>query len=178
VSEASGRMQPVTGGQEQGAHPKNDLDHLLQATCEQIVLMVAQAVDAEGGQGVMDLRIPGGPVVGRQVSIDATERGGPVNKCRLTILNIDLAPEGEAARMEYEHDRQTRFGLQRVYSVQSVRRRNGKLELLENFLATVPEQVREADFRPIQSESYAQATVLGTLRDWVNYRAWQLQHGA
>jgi hypothetical protein len=150
---------------------------LLQATCEQIVLTVAQAVDAEGGRGVMDLRIPGGPVVGRQVTIDATEQGGLANKCRLTILNIDLAPEGEAARVEYEHDKQTKFGLQRVYSVQSVRRRNGQLELLENFLANVSNQVREADFRPIQSESYAQKTVLGTLKDWVNYREWQLKRG-
>lgn len=162
---------------EQGTKPVNDKDQLLQATCEQIVMMVAQAVDAEHGQGTMDLRVPGGPVVGRQISIDATEQGGLTNKCRLTILNTDLAPEGEAARMEYEHDKETKYGPQRIYSIQSVRRRSGQLELMENFLASSPEAVREADFRAIQSESYAQTTVLGTLKDWVNFRAYQLQHG-
>lgn len=162
---------------EQGTKPVNDKDQLLQATCEQIVLMVAQAVDAEHGQGTMDLRVPGGPVVGRQITIDATEQGGLMNKCRLTILNTELAPEGEAARMEYEHDKETKYGLQRVYSIQSVRKVHGKLELMENFLASSPETVREADFRPIQSESYAQTTVLGTLKDWVNYRSWQLKQG-
>src|SRR5690348_13097322 len=160
----------------QGTQPLHDHDQLLQATAESIVMMVAQAVDARGGAGAMDLRVPGGPVVGRQISIDATEPGGPMNKCRLTILNTELAPEGEAARMEYEHDKQTKHGVQRVYSIQSVRKRQGQLELLENFLASTPQEVREADFRPIQSETYAQTTVLGTLKDWVNYQAWQLQH--
>ena len=162
---------------EQGTKPLDEKDKLLQATCDRIVLMVAQAVDDEHGQGTQDLRIPNGPVVGRQITIDATEQGGLMNKCRLTILNTDLAPAGEAARLEYEHDKETTHGTQRIYSIQSVRKRNGQLELLENFLATSPETVREADFRPIQSESYAQSTVLGTLKDWVNYRTWQLQQG-
>ena len=165
------------GQPEQGTKPLHSQDQLLQATCEQIVLTVAQAVDAEHGRGTLDLRVPGGPVVGRQITVDATEPSGLMNKCRLTILNVDLAPEGEAARIEYEHDKETKYGQQRVYSIQSVRKRHGQLELLENFLATSPDTVREADFRPIQSESYAQSTVLGTLKDWVNYRAWQLQQG-
>jgi hypothetical protein len=150
-------------------------DKILQATCENVLVMVAQAIDNEKGQGLVDLRLPGGPVVGKQLAIDATEKGGKLNKCRLTVLDVNQAPEGEAARIEYEHDKETKHGLTRVYSIQSVRRRAGKLELLENFLATSPEDVREADFRPIQSEAYAQQTVLGTLRDWALYRAWQLQ---
>jgi hypothetical protein len=152
-------------------------DRLLQATCEAIVTTAAQCVDAETPGHVMALRLPGGQIVGKQVVIDATEKGGPMNTCRLAVLNWELAPEGEAARIEYEHDKQTKHGVQRVYSIQSVRRRGGELVLLENFLAETAAAVREADFRRIESESYAQQTVLQTLQEWTHFRAYQLQQG-
>jgi hypothetical protein len=153
-----------------------DQDQLQPETCEAIVAETARAIDAEPPSQTSDVRMPGGPVVGRQIMIDATEKGGLLNRCRLTVLNADLAPDGEAARLEYEHDKQGKFGIQRVYSIQSVRKRGTKLVLMENFLAPSADAVREEDFRPIGSEAYAQAA-LKTLQDWVRYRAWQLQEG-
>jgi hypothetical protein len=150
-------------------------DKLLQETCETIVKSAAQAIDAEPAARAVSLRVPGGQMVGKQILIDASEKGNAHNICRLAIMNADISPEGEVARIEYEHDKQTKFGIQRVYSIQSVRRRSGELVLLENFLADSPSEVREQDFRPISSESYARATVLKTLEDWTRYRAWQLQ---
>jgi hypothetical protein len=150
-------------------------DQLLQETCQTIVTAAAQAIDAEPASRTSSLRLPGGPVVGKQITIDATEKGGLLNMCRLAVLDPEVAPEGEVARIEYEHDKQTKFGAQRVYSIQSVRRKGGELVLLENFLAETPTTVREEDFRPIQSEKYAQETVLATLQEWTHFRAWQLQ---
>ena len=100
-----------------------------------------------------------------------------MNRCRLSFLNPDLAPDGEIVRIEYEHDKQGKYGVHRVYSVQSVRRQGRTLVLLENFLAENVQTVREEDFRPILSEAYAQETVLKSVRDWTGYRAWQLQSG-
>jgi len=134
-----------------------------------------KAVDQELVSHTLSLRLPGGPVVGKQVTVDATEKSGLLNMCRIAVLNPDVAPEGEVVRLEYEHDRQTKFGPQRIYSIQSVRRQGGRLVLLENFLAESPDHVREEDFRPISSEAYARQTVLKTLHDWAVYRAWQLQ---
>lgn len=149
-------------------------DPILRSTCEQIVTLIAQAVDAEPAQNHKVLMIPGGFQVGRQIAIDATEPGGTLNLCRLSILNVHDAPAGEAARIEYEHDKAGKFETRRVYSVQSVRRRGEDLVLLENFLAISPETVREEDFRAISSEAYAQ-TVVKSVQDWTRYRAWQLQ---
>ena len=114
-------------------------------------------------------------MVGKQVTIDATENEGLLNLCRIGVLNPDMAPEGEIIRIEYLHDKETRFDTQRVYSIQSVRRKGAELVLFENFLADKPENVREADFRPIVSETYAQQSVLTTLKDWASWRGWQLQ---
>lgn len=150
-------------------------DRLLQTTCQQIVTEIARAVDAEPPGSRKGLRIPGGPEVGRQITIDATEKGGPMSISRFSILDVNLAPAGELARIEYEHDKQGKFGIHRVYSVQSIRRRGGELVLLENFLAENSVTVREEDFRPIGSEAYAQKTVLKGVQDWARYRAWQLQ---
>jgi hypothetical protein len=150
-------------------------DQLLQATCESIVTAAAKAIDAEPAGKASNLRLPEGPMVGRQITIDATEKDGPANICRLSVMDPALAPAGEVVRIEYEHDKQGKFGLQRVYSIQSVRQKAGELVLMENFLAESASQVREADFRPIHSEAYAQETVLKTLEDWTRYRAWQLQ---
>ena len=72
-------------------------------------------------------------------------------------------------RLEYDHDKQGKFEVRRVYSIQSVRRVRGELVLLENFLAENSSDVREADFRPVLSESYARATVLSTVQDWIRY---------
>jgi hypothetical protein len=152
-------------------------DRLLQATCEAIVTAAAQCVDAEPTAGVVGLQLPDQQIVGKQITIDATEKG-PHNICRVAVLNADLAPEGEVTRIEYEHDKQTNHGPQRVYSIQSVRRKAGVLVLMENFLAENAAEVREADFRPIESESYAQQTVFKTLQEWAHYRAWQLQQHA
>lgn len=153
---------------------END-DQLLQATCEEIVTVIAQSIEAEPVQSRQVMRLPAGAEVGHQIGIDATEKGGLLNRCRISILNVDAAPAGEAARIEYEHDKQGKFGVRRVYSIQSVRRRYGGLVLLENFLAESPEMVREEDFRPIESEAYARTTVLKAVQDWARYRAWQLQ---
>jgi hypothetical protein len=150
-------------------------DASLQATCGEIVALVTEAVNAESPQKWISLRLPNGPIVGNQILIDATEKKEVVNLCRLSSLNPDLAPEGEVARMEYEHDKQTKYGMQRVYSIQSVRRHGSQLVLLENFMAATSRDVREEDFRPIQSDQYAQQTVLATLKEWTHYRAWQIQ---
>ena len=150
-------------------------DQLLQQTCEEIVTAIATVIDAEPAASKKVLRLPDGPELGRQISIDATEPGGPANTCRMSILNTELAPAGEVARIEYEHERQGKYGIHKVYSVQSVRRQAGRLVLLENFLADNPALVREADFRPIASEAYAKKSVLKSVNDWSLYRAWQLQ---
>jgi hypothetical protein len=154
-----------------------DGDRLLQSTLEQIVATVNQAVAAEAPGAVIPMQVPGGPAVGRQVTIDATEKDGPMNRCRLSALDPGLAPAGEAVRVEYEHDKTTSSGQIRVYSIQSVRRQGGQYVLMENFLADDATTVREADFRSITSEAYAQQTVLKSLEEWVQYRAWQRQHG-
>lgn len=150
-------------------------DKLLRSTCERIVTIIAGAIDTEPEANRKILMVPGGIKVGQQITIDATEPGGLMNVCRLSILNVHEAPAGEVARIEYEHDKQGKFGAHRVFSVQSVRRVGDDLVLLENFLALSPEAVREEDFRPIGSEKYAQ-TVVKSLEDWTRYRAWQLQN--
>ncbi|MDB5179107.1 MAG: hypothetical protein JWN01_1050 [Patescibacteria group bacterium] len=150
-------------------------DELLPATCQAIVAEATKAIEQELVGRTMTMRLPGGPVVGRQITIDAAEKGAPLNMCRVAVLDPNLAPEGEVVRLEYEHDKPSKFGVQRIYSIQSVRRRGEELVLLENFLANGPIEVREEDFRPIKSETYGRATVLNTLHDWVMYRAWQLQ---
>jgi hypothetical protein len=155
--------------------PGDTQDQLLQATAKAIVAAVTAAVDLEPASRTLSLRVPGGPVVGKQITIDAVEKGGAMNLCRISLLNPDLAPAGEVACMEYEHDKQTKFGVQRVYSIQSVRRQHAQLVLMDNFLAETQKDVREQDFRAIESESYAQGTVLATLAEWTHYRAWQLQ---
>jgi hypothetical protein len=152
-----------------------DSDKLLQATCEAIVQAVATAIDAEPQQNLQQIRMPEGAEVGRQINIDATEKGGLANRCRLSILNSEFAPAGEVVRIEFEHDKQSKYGVHEVYSVQSVRRRANGLVLLENFLAETREGVREEDFRPIMSEAYARKTVLREVEDWARYRAWQRQ---
>ena len=150
-------------------------DQITQATCEAIVSAIAVAVESEIPSRVVSMRLPDGGIVGKQLVIDATEPGGRANMCRIGLLNPDIAPEGEAVRIEFEHDRQTKFGVQRVYSIQSLRRQAGRLVLMENFLAQEPKDVREEDFRPITSEVYAKTTVLKTVQDYARYRAWQLQ---
>ncbi len=153
-------------------------DNITQETIGAIVTEVASAIDAEGAQGTLPFKAPGGPEVGRQVMIDATEKDGLMNRCRFSILNPELAPAGEVARIEYEHDKQGQFGVRRVYSVQSVRKNLSGLVLMENFLAESAATVREADFRPISSEAYARATVLSSVQNWARYRAWQRQEAA
>jgi hypothetical protein len=154
-------------------------DQVLQSTCEKIVTMIAQTIDAEPAGGVTSLRLPEGPVIGRQMTIDASDRDkegklNALNLCRISMLNSDLAPEAEVARLEYEHDRLDQFGMQRVYSVQTIRRRAGQLVMFENFLAGRPEAVREQDFRPIHSEAYAQE-MMKEVGQWTRYRAAQLE---
>lgn len=150
-------------------------DELLQETCQTIINTAATAIDAEQPEHAVSLRVPSGQLVGKQIMIDASEKGNGLNICRIAVLNADVSPEAEVARIEYEHDKQTKYGVQRVYSIQSVRKKQGSLVLLENFMAESAREVREQDFRPISSESYAQSTVLKTLQDWTRYRAWQLQ---
>jgi hypothetical protein len=152
-------------------------DALLQATCLEVVELVAKAVDTEPERNRSVLKLPNGSEVGWQIMIDASEKKGVLNICRMSIFNADTAPDAEVARIEYEHDKQGKFESRRVYSIQSVRRRARELVLLENFLAVSPETVREQDFRPIGSETYAQTVVLKTVRDWAQFRAWQLQGG-
>ena len=167
--------QPVSKPAPQPVVP--DHDKLLQATCEAIVTAAAQCVDAEPDTGAVALQLPNQTIVGKQITIDAGEKAAH-NICRIAVLNADLAPEGEVTRIEFEHDKQTSHGMQRVYSIQSIRRKRGVLVLMENFLAENAAGVREADFRPIESESYAQETVFKTLQEWAHYRAWQLQQHA
>ncbi|HEX3082086.1 MAG TPA: hypothetical protein VHQ86_02430 [Candidatus Saccharimonadia bacterium] len=148
---------------------------LLGAVCQEIVTLIAEAVSAET-KGVRVLKLPGGPEVGKQLTIDAPGEDKLMNQCRLSILNPDLAPAGEAARIEFEHDKPSPSGVHRVYAVQSVRRGvQGGLVLMEDFLAETPQMVREEDFRPITSETYARGTVLKSVQDWTSYRAWQRQ---
>jgi hypothetical protein len=146
-----------------------------QNTCGEIVRAIAIVIDSAPADSRKIMRIPNGPEVGQQITIDATEPGGLLNRCRLSILNVDLAPAGEAARIEFEHDKKSAFETRRVYSVQSVRRVNSELVLLENFIADSPKTVREADFREIASSTYARATVLKSLEDWIRFYTWQLQ---
>jgi hypothetical protein len=149
-------------------------DQLQQSTCEAIVSTAASVVDSEPASLAKALKTPDGTTVGKQITIDATEADGLLNMCRISVLNPDLAPEGEIVRIEFEHEKETKFDIQMTYSIQSVRRRSGQLLLLENFLSDSPELVREDDFRPIRLESYARQSVLGTLQDWSRFRAWQL----
>jgi hypothetical protein len=151
--------------------PEHDL--LLQDTCEAIVITAARCLDAEPDANVTGLALPEGVIAGKQITIDAAEPGGPHNICRISVLDAALAPHGEVTRIEYEHDKETPHGPTRVFSVQSVRRRASELILMENFLADSAANVREEDFRPIVSESYAQQTVLKTVREWTNFRAYQ-----
>ncbi len=152
-------------------------DQLLPATCEAIVAAVQAVVAAEPMKNIQAVVLPNGTAVGQQLVIDATGKDGRVNRCRLSMLNPDMAPAREVVRMEFEHDKDGKFGVHRVYSVQSVRRVNLDLVLLENFMADSPETVREEDFRPILSEAYVRKTVLKAVEDWSNYRAWQRQQG-
>jgi hypothetical protein len=152
-------------------------DKLLQTTCEKIALTVEHAIAAEPAGTVRGVHIPDGPQVGRQLTIDATEEKGLTNRCRLSFLDPSVAPAGEVVRIEYEHDKEGKYGVHRVYSVQSVRRRGRELVLLENFMAEDSQTTREEDFRPILSESYAQETVLKSVQDWTKFRAWQRQQG-
>lgn len=152
-------------------------DRLLQATCQEIVKVVGEVISWGPAGAVASMHAAGDFEVGRQTTIDATEKGGLMNICRFSILNPDVVPNEEVARLEYEHDKQGKLGLIRAYSIQSVRRKSGELVLMENFLADDPTRVREADFRPVQSEAYAQQTVLATAREWAQYRKWQLQQG-
>jgi hypothetical protein len=160
-----------------GVNEVPEHDRLLQETCEAIVMAVAAAIDSEPPARVSVMSLPGGGAVGKQITIDITEPDKPLNLCRLAMLDGDVAPEGEVARIEYEHEKPGKFGTVRIYSIQSVRKQAGRLVLLENFLASSPQEVREQDFRPIESESYAQTTVLKTLQDWARYRLWQIQQG-
>jgi hypothetical protein len=156
----------------------NQSDKLLQATCQAIVETVAKALDAEPPGSVELIKAPNGAFAGKRVMYNATdaEKGGLLNLCRISIITPELSPVRELARIEYEHDKQGKFGLQKAYSVQSVRRNAvGELVLSENFLAADENHVRDEDFQPIHSEAYAQQTVLGTLKDWIKFRKWQLQ---
>jgi hypothetical protein len=164
--------QPVQPTQPLAAPPEHD--QLLQATCELIVTTAARCLDAEPETGLTGLALPEGKIVGKQITLDASE-GKAHNICRISVMDPIYAPGAEVARIEYEHDKETKHGLTRVYSIQTVRKRAGELILMENFLADSPTAVREADFRPIESESYAQETVLKTLQEWTHYRAYQLQ---
>jgi hypothetical protein len=165
----------MNGTKEETMSDSDQTDKLLQTTCEQIVTEIAKAVEAESAQSRKVLRVPGGPEVGWQIMIDATEKGGPMSICRLSILDVNKSPQAEAVRIEYEHDKKGKYGVHLVYSVQSIRKRGEELVLMENFLAENPASVRDQDFRLIKSEAYAQKTVLKCMQDWAKYRAWQLQ---
>lgn len=156
--------------------PQQLADELELETCQAIVTTAAQAIDAELPGHATDLRLADNPtVIGRQITIDATEKGGLLNRCRVAVLDPAMAPEGELVRIEYEHEKAGASGPQRVYSAQSVRKRAGNLILMENFLATDAQHLREEDFRPIHSEAYGRTTVLATLQEWTHFRAWQIQ---
>lgn len=150
-------------------------DDLLQPTCQMIVDTVTQAVGSEPPANVVTISLLGGLAMGKQMTIDATDPEKGMNICRLSVLDANASPNGEIVRMEYQHEKIGKFGKQSIYSVQSVRRQGNQLVLLENFLASSPTEVRDEDFRLIQSEQYAQQTVLTTVRDWARYRAWQIQ---
>lgn len=151
-------------------------DKLLQATCEAIVTLVAETLDAEPAGSAEILRAQQGPILGKRLMINATGEDKMLNLCRISMLDEALSPTREVVRIEYAHDKEGKFGKQQVYSVQRVRRNAlNELELDENFLAADENHVRDADFQPIHSEEYAQKTVLGTLRDWVKFRKWQLE---
>lgn len=159
---------------------QDDSDKLLQDTCKMIVDTVAEAVNTEPPGRTQVIKSESGQVLGRQLVIDASDRAeekGMMNLCRLTALDPNASDVFEVARIEYEHDKKGKYGNQRIYSLASVRWAGGEMELKENFLADGPETVREADFEKISSESYAQQTVLGTLRDWTKYRLWQRGQG-
>lgn len=143
--------------------------------CKEFVTVVARAIDAEPAGTRATVRLPHGAEVGQQIVIDITEADKLLNRCKLSIKDVNLAPAGEAARVEYEHDKATPSGTRRVYSVQSVRQIDGQLRLYENFMSNESNAVREEDFQEISSVTYAQDTLLKTLNGWVNYRAWQLQ---
>lgn len=145
------------------------------ATCRQIIELVESAVRLDRAR-VTRVHIPSGMEVGQQLTIDATEQGGLLNQCRLSLLDVKVAPDNEVVRIEYEHDKAGKPQPHRVYSVQSVRRRGDAFVLLENFIADNPATVREADFRSIPAEAYAHDTVLKTLSDWVEFYRWQLQN--
>lgn len=149
-------------------------DQQLQSFCEKIITKVAESIDKEPDEAKLTLRVPGGPEIGQQIRVDATDAQGLKNICVLSILNVNLSPASEVARIENERERQGKFSVQAVYSVQSIRRQAGRLVLLENFIAEGPATVREEDFRVISSEQYAKS-VLQSVEDWARYRAWQLQ---
>jgi hypothetical protein len=158
--------------------PEGAAGQLLQATCEAIVNEAMQAVDGEPASLIKTMLGPEGKPIGRQMTIDATEgEKGLLNMCRIAVLNPDVAPAGEIVRIEFEHEKEAQFEYLLIYSVQSLRRKNGKYVLLENFLADGPESVRESDYHEVLSEAYAQKTVLSTLRDWARFRGWQLTGG-
>ncbi len=175
--EAKPQPFKVPAGGEAAQGKPNKYDQLLQDTCKMIVTTVAEAIDKEPSAGITKLGTESGMEFGRQIVISVPQKDGLLNVCRLTVLNARLNAEGEIARIEYEHDKQTKFGVERAYSLQSVRSHDDELVLMENFLADAPEHVREADFRPILSDSYAQETVLQTLGEWTRYRAYQIQPG-
>lgn len=159
---------------------QNDSDELLQDTCKMIVDTVAEAINTEPPGRAQVIKSETGQVLGKQLVIDAAERAeekGMMNLCRLTELDPNASEVFEVARIEYEHEKKGKYGLQKIYSLASVRWVAGEMELKENFLADGPESVREADFEKISSESYAQQTVLGNLRDWTKYRLWQRGQG-
>jgi hypothetical protein len=151
-------------------------DRLMQSTCEEMVALLRGAFAAEPPGNVTTLQVPNGPVVGKQFTIDATETDGLMNRCRLSLMDPVTAPASEAARFEYEHEKESGNDIIEVYSIQSLRQQAGKYVFLENFLAEQPETVREQDFRPISSAAYAQ-TVLKGLEGWIKFRAYQLQQG-
>jgi len=152
----------------------SEQDRLLQGTCQAIVDVVGQTLNSEPADGVVELRLPNGAIAGKQMNINASEKDGGANLCRLSVLDSVVAPQAELVRIEYEHEKKTDRGKRQVYSIQSVRRAGRELELMENFLAESPQSIREEDFRPITSEQYAQQTVLASLEEWTHFRAWQL----
>jgi hypothetical protein len=150
-------------------------DSLLQGTCQAIVDVVGEAVGGEPAGGVVPVNMHDGQIIGKQITIDASEKEGKLNLCRLSMLDSAVAPEAELVRMEYEDEREGKSGKHQVYSVQRVRQVGRELRLEENFLAESAMQVRDEDFRPITSDQYAQKTVLATVVEWAHFRAWQIQ---
>ncbi len=72
--------------------------------CQEIITTIAAAIEAEPAENRATIKLPSGTEVGQQIVIDASEKGGLLSLCRLSILNVDLAPAGEAARIEFEHE--------------------------------------------------------------------------